>query len=393
MRASKRATFRSVLRDFMTVSVNRSYIPEIDQIRGYAALLVLFFHGLNLFSEQMLFGVLFAPTYRLQTINPILAFLYEGHTGVGLFIVLSGFILTMGCVGNEIDYRKFLLSRILRLYPLYIFFLAFGVSANRDAFNLSSIVQALLQFSNFRGAPGGDLTGMFWAVSVEFQCYLIFPFLIMFSNTRGNIFLLGFMLLAIIFRALLVLDGANARELSYWTLAGRIDQFTLGIVVARIYVLHDLRNVLKPWWILVSMPLIVMMIFVYHRLGGWTVTANWKIFWPLIEAASWAFFIVTYLVAGRLIPAIFAKTATKVGEISYSIYLVHFVVAMLIVKFEWFVRVSGNAYYDALITSLLVAAPITISIASLTYALIEAPFLELRKPYVVRRSDGSVQAG
>jgi peptidoglycan/LPS O-acetylase OafA/YrhL len=377
----------------MTVSVNRGYIPEIDQIRGYAALLVLFYHGLNLFSEKMLFGALYNPAYRLQTRNPVLAFIYEGHTGVGLFIVLSGFILTIGCVGREIDYRKFLLSRILRLYPLYICFLAFSVSANRGGFNLSSTVQALLQLSNFPGAPGSDLTSMFWAVSVEFQCYLIFPFLIMFSNARGNIFLLGFMLLAVILRVLLVLDGTNARDLSHWTVAGRIDQFALGIVAARIYVLYDLRSVLKPWWILVSTALIVTAIFVYHRSGGWIVVANWKIFWPPIEAVFWAFFIVTYLAAGRLIPAMFAKAATRVGEISYSIYLIHFMVAMLIVKFEWFIRISGNSYYDALITSLLLAAPITISIASLTYALIEAPFLGLRKPYIVPRSSGSVQAG
>jgi peptidoglycan/LPS O-acetylase OafA/YrhL len=374
----------------MTVSVNRSYIPEIDQIRGYAALLVLLYHGLNLFSQQMLFGVLYAPAYRLQTKNPVLAFVYEGHTGVGLFIVLSGFILTTGCIGREIDYRKFLLSRILRLYPLYIFFLAFAVSANREAFSFLGIVQSVLQFSNFPGSTGSDLTSMFWAVSVEFQCYLVFPFLIMFSNSKGNIFLLGVMLLALIFRALLVLDGANARDLSYWTVAGRIDQFALGIVVARIYVLH--RSALKPWWVLVSTSLIVIAIFVYHRLGGWIVTANWKIFWPPIEAALWAFFIVTYLAAGRLIPAMFAKVATKVGEISYSIYLIHFIVLMVIVKYQWFIRVSGNAYYDALITSLLLAAPITISIGLLTYVLIEAPFLALRKPYIRVSADGGRSA-
>ncbi|WP_375413855.1 acyltransferase family protein [uncultured Bradyrhizobium sp.] len=377
----------------MTTSVNRGYIPEIDQIRGYAALLVLFYHGLNLFSQQMLFGVLYAPAYRLQTINPIMAFVYEGHSGVGLFIVLSGFILTMGCVGRKIDYGKFLLSRILRLYPLYVFFLAFAVCANRDGFNFSSIVQTLLQFSNFPGGPASNLTSMFWAVSVEFQCYLVFPFLIMFSDTRGNIFLLGVMLLALIFRALLVLDGANARDLSYWTVAGRIDQFVLGIIAARIYVLHDLRSALKPWWVLVSTSLVVIAMFLYHRSGGWIVTANWKIFWPPIEAAFWAFFIVTYLAAGRLIPAMIAKMATRVGEISYSIYLVHFIVSMLIVKYQWFTRISGNPYYDALITTLVLAAPITISIASLSYVLIEAPFLALRKPYIVPHGDGSVQAG
>src|ERR1044072_9522514 len=119
----------------MTTSVNRSYIPEIDQIRGYAALLVLFYHGLNLFSQQMLFGGLFKPAYDLETRNPLLAFNHEGHTGGGLFSVLSGFILSMGCIGHEIDYRRFLLSRILRLYPLYIFFLAFAVSAHREPFS------------------------------------------------------------------------------------------------------------------------------------------------------------------------------------------------------------------------------------------------------------------
>jgi peptidoglycan/LPS O-acetylase OafA/YrhL len=368
----------------MTTSANRTYIPEIDQIRGFAALLVVFYHGLALFSEKMLFGTLFQPKYRLDTINPILAFVYEGHTAVGLFIVLSGFILTIGCVGRPIKYQSFLISRILRIYPLYLFFLFFGMAAHRDQFSLSAFFQSILQLSNLPGAvPAGFLSNMFWAVSVEFQCYLIFPFLLMFANLKGSRFLIGLIAIAVIFRVLLVLEGANARDLSYLTIAGRIDQFCLGIVAARIYVLYDLRRQLRPWSILITGSVVVAALFAFHKAGGWPTTASWKILWPTIEGILWAFFIPTYLVAGQLLPALLAKAATKFGEISYSIYLGHFIILMLMAKSDVFIRATGNAYYDAIITTALVAVPITVAIAALTYTIIESPFLALRKPYVV----------
>ena len=100
----------------MTVSVNRRYIPEIDQLRAFAALLVLFYHGLQLIGTQLAQGIAFDPSrHWLYPANPVLTIIEEGHSGVSLFIVLSGFILSLGAVGNSVSYGRFLAARILRI--------------------------------------------------------------------------------------------------------------------------------------------------------------------------------------------------------------------------------------------------------------------------------------
>src|SRR5260221_14729149 len=42
----------------------------------------------------------------------------EGHTGVGLFMALSGYFFAKLLDGKSIDYRRFLWNRALRLLPL-----------------------------------------------------------------------------------------------------------------------------------------------------------------------------------------------------------------------------------------------------------------------------------
>jgi peptidoglycan/LPS O-acetylase OafA/YrhL len=68
---------------------------------------------------------------------------------------------------------------------------------------------------------------MAWAVAVEFQFYLIFPFLLGFLNKSPLKVICGVIACALIFRLMSVALGASARDLSYWHIIGRIDQFLL----------------------------------------------------------------------------------------------------------------------------------------------------------------------
>ena len=225
---------------------------------------------------------------------------------------------------------------------------------------------------------------MFWAVAVEFQCYLLFPLLIAFSNERGSKFLVQLIAVALLIRLLAVLaEGANPRDLSYWTVVGRIDQFCIGMIAARLYVERDLANIGAKWFVPSALAA-GLMLCVFNRLGGWPSAPSWKIGWPTIEGAVWACFIVSYLPAARrLMPNWFGRLFAKLGEISYSMYLLHFAVIFAIIKNGWYVRVTGNGYYDALATTLLAALPATAAMSLLTYNTIELPFLRMRPRYIV----------
>lgn len=364
----------------MAHSANRQYLPEIDQLRAFAALLVLFYHGLQLLGARLVHGAGFDPSQHwLYPANPLLAIIEEGHSGVGLFIVLSGFILSLGAIGNSIDYKSFLIARIFRIYPMLTVCLLAAIHATPT--NLSSLLTSFFPL-NIAGAKANNFAAMFWAVAVEFQCYLVFPLLIAISNRHGSRHLVQIVAVALVLRLLAIFaDGANPRDLSYWTVIGRIDQFCIGMIAARLYVGRNL-TAMSAWWFLPASALAALVLWKFNRLGGWPLVSAWKTVWPTIEGTVWAGFIVTYIAAGRLLPSRLGRLGAKLGEISYSLYLVHFVVLAAIITAKLYVTPTGNGYYDALATTFLVALPLAVLIATLTYSTIELPFLRLRPKYI-----------
>ncbi|MEW6394285.1 MAG: acyltransferase family protein [Pseudomonadota bacterium] len=103
-------------------SPNRTYNLEADELRGAAALLVFFYHSIN----SGISSVMQTAKWPMSS-NPFVSIIYEGHTGVSLFMVLSGYILSSGTFGREIQYFGFLKNRILRIFPLMIVVLVFSL--------------------------------------------------------------------------------------------------------------------------------------------------------------------------------------------------------------------------------------------------------------------------
>lgn len=367
----------------MTSSPNRTYLPEVDHLRAYAATLILFYHGFQLFGSALARGEPFNPSHWLSTMNPMFAVLIEGHTAVSMFIVLSGFIFTYGIFGNPISYSGFIRNRILRIYPLYLFLIFVAAYTHQNSFSLSGLVQVILPLANLPGSlSGGSFASMFWTISVEFQFYLIFPFLAALFYREGSRFLLLIIAAGIVFRVLAGLLGANVRDLAYWTIVGRLDQFVIGMLAARIFLRSEAEGLRLRNWFPLALAGAVGLLFAFHRLGGWPVEALWKAVWPTAEGVAWALVIVTYLDVAKLLPVILSRSIAAVGARSYSIYLLHFMVIDLLIRHGGLLRLTGHEYVNALTTTVFLAFPLTLSLAGLTYAAIERPFLTLRKVYL-----------
>ncbi len=95
---------------------SRLHVPALDGIRGLAILLVVTYHTVLYggIKPAVLVDRLF---YRLSTV---------GWSGVDLFFVLSGFLITgilYDAKGGERFFRNFYARRILRIFPLYYGFL------------------------------------------------------------------------------------------------------------------------------------------------------------------------------------------------------------------------------------------------------------------------------
>src|SRR5581483_8312292 len=108
-------------------------IPELDGLRGIAILMVLLFH----FSD--IFGNVHGPFRGLRTI------FIPGWTGVDLFFVLSGFLIS-GVLLNAKEsrhyFKDFYIKRVLRIFPVYYAALALfliGAKLWDSGFHISAL--------------------------------------------------------------------------------------------------------------------------------------------------------------------------------------------------------------------------------------------------------------
>jgi peptidoglycan/LPS O-acetylase OafA/YrhL len=362
-------------------SPNQSYVAGVDHLRAFAALLIVAYHGFQLFSALFVFHRGFTPDLWERTTDPFAAVLIEGHTAVALFMVLSGFIFTRAALGRTIHYGAFVRNRLLRIYPLFVLLLVTGVYTKPETFAGGPFLQTLLLGANLPGRlEVGYFSVMFWAIAVECQFYLLFPFLLAFLDRLGWRWLAGALALCLLLRGVAVLEGAHARNLSYITLVGRLDQFLLGMALARS--MRDHATWWRPWILPVAAVAVVAALAIFHRLGGWPLERPWKIAWPPIEGAVWALVIGGYLTVADRLPALLSRALAAIGSISYSIYLVHFLVIQQLIAHRWGWQPAGNGYVDALLTTAFLATPIILAASTLTYLVVERPFLSLRGPYL-----------
>jgi len=155
------------------------YLPPLTGIRALAALLVLGMHA----DQNISAGV-----------SSVLPFLKRGYLGVDFFFVLSGFIITHVYFSslarpNRSAVQVFLWHRLIRLYPVHITVLALlfglvqfarsaGIPLNHpQEWRGADIVWqlTLLQAWGTTEQPGWNAPS--WSISAEWFAYLLFPFL------------------------------------------------------------------------------------------------------------------------------------------------------------------------------------------------------------------------
>lgn len=363
-------------------SPNIRYFPAVDHLRAFAALLIVLYHGLHLFAYQARFGRDFGIDHWLQSDNPLVAVLAEGHTAVALFMVLSGFILTQGALDGGVDARGFLRNRLLRTYPLFLLLVFAGACGFPQAFSWPAFLQTVLGFANLPGAlVAPPFTSLLWTIAVEWQFYVLFPLLVAVLRPAWTRRLLGLVAVLLLVRSALFLAGANPRDLAYTTIVGRLDQFLLGMWAAWFFRARPLTRRAGGVLALLAATAVLAALAVFNALGGWPLVAGWKIAWPTLEGVLWAAFVVGYVTAADAWHGAASRLLARVGEISYSIYLIHFVVIWTLIRHGVAFAPTGRIVPDALLLTGLAALPITLAVSALTYACVERPFLRLRGRY------------
>ncbi|HKP58531.1 MAG TPA: acyltransferase [Polyangiales bacterium] len=373
-------------------SPNIKYLVGLDHLRAFAALLIVFYHGLHLLSLQPRAGARgdVAPFWWISN-NPLAALIEEGHTSVALFMVLSGFVFSVGALGRNINYGAYLKNRFLRIYPLFMFLTVVALAAFPSAYSLLALLQTLLFQGNLPGSLNiPPYTSMFWAVGIEFQFYLLFPLLHRFIEREGARWAIGAIALCIAMRLIASIGGSNARDVTYWHLLGRLDQFLIGMLAARVF--DRLRARPLPWGLLTTAAFgsTLALVMAFNRAGGWPTLALWKVLWPTAEALGWGFVIVSYTAFASRVPQLISRPLAALGSISYSIYLLHYTFVLFLPRFIP-VSFGADPNWASQAYVLLIVLPILLPLAALSYYVIERPFLKLRVRYLDEPAQGARQ--
>lgn len=352
-------------------------LDACESLRGVAVILVFAFHFL---------GTLVGYGPRSDA-HAATALFFGGSTGVDLFFVLSGFLLSLPYFGGSpLKLRQYFTNRALRILPMYYLMVLVGMVWNSDWHGaLSAALFWNLGLNTLQ--PFGLV---WWSLAAEVQFYLALPAAIWMARSRWGRYVLAVSLAVLCWCYWHI---ASPVATPFWVaqrndLLGRWPQFATGIGAAWAY--HRFSATWQAWsdirrrWVGTGVALGAILALNAVTVHGLRQFGALKFaFWYaeyLIASVLWAVFLLAMVglaPAGRRL--IINPVLHRVGEWSYSIYLIH---ATLLVF--TFMRLgiqpstAQSADYATNILLFIGIAGATLLLSATTYYLVERPFLRLK---------------
>jgi peptidoglycan/LPS O-acetylase OafA/YrhL len=354
------------------------HIPALDGVRGLAVLTVFLYH----------YGG------GAQSANPFLHALGEtdklGWSGVTLFFVLSGFLITgilWKSIGKPHWWRNFFLRRCLRIFPLYYFVMLLLLIACIATHTLREFAPSLgVYFLYLQNFLGSDKTGTilsfhlghFWSLAVEEHFYLVWPFLLAaMSSIRRAQYLCLLVFLFSLASRVWIFHSAYA-ALHYATPA-RVGELAIGAWLALV-----VRE--NPAWLSTLRRFAPAVFFVSLAVAVGTAIAarspeagSMPMYLFGIPAFSFASAALIFMALqkGRWTQWLSFPPLRHLGVISYGIYVYH---VLLHDQYEtianWLAPHASRNLHLALV--FVIAAGLTLLIAQCSYTFFESRLLKLK---------------
>jgi peptidoglycan/LPS O-acetylase OafA/YrhL len=364
----------------------KKHYPALDGLRGLAVLLVLLYH----FIESPVGTLTGKIAVRSSTLF---------WTGVDLFFVLSGFLITgilLDAKGCTHYFRNFYVRRCFRIFPLYYAFLVFvfvfsyapvrapeGLANYvRDLANLRSylpwvFLYATNMFTALRGFPPISAIGHFWSLAVEEQFYLAWPAVILFLPRVA----LMRLCMAIMFLAPLTRWGLwqfhAVPAAAYTFTLCRMDSLALGALIA--VAARDNASFRRIQRLLRSgcFPAVVTIVGLSAFYRSFAFNCKWVAIVGVTAAALLCGHLIVAAITveeGWLARWLELAFMRSLGKYSYAIYVLHPLVAYLLK--DWaFGHLSGLTCVAFMV---VLGLPISYLLGYLSWHLFEKHFLRLR---------------
>jgi peptidoglycan/LPS O-acetylase OafA/YrhL len=339
-----------------------SEIRALTGLRGVAALYVVFYHY-------------FSP---IRLTNPIMCLLGHGYLAVDLFFVLSGFVMALNYAGlfsrgvRSSAVRIFLSRRVARIYPLYLLALLVAtglVVIGYLNFTGSSLARAfwpnLLMVQNWGNWESIETPA--WSISTEWFAYILFPFLLtwIFYRSRARAFTVfilcvsGLASLAAFFTS--PYDHLKVFDLTqgYPSLIRCVSEFTLGIIAYRVKDSRFGATAKDLPWLPLTLIVLLVLLLALKRTDVLVVL----LFPLLILSLDGKRNFLNHFLGSRV--------PEFLGLVSYSVYLVHYLLVPVLNGMDSYVRRHGLSHAHSY--AVAVVFPLMLLCASCTYFFIEIP--------------------
>lgn len=318
-----------------------------------------------------------------------------GWTGVDLFFVLSGFLISSQLFEQlyqqqKISFPSFFIKRFLRIVPAFAITVAvyFCLPFFREKEALPPLWKFVTFTQNFGLNP--KLSGTFshaWSLCVEEHFYLLLPLILIILQRTNSLlksywllpflFLLGFVLRWYSFHELflpkanLEYAGAYWYEYVYYPTYNRLDGLIAGVSIAAVNkFMPELWKKISSYGNLLLISGLIVLTVAYFICKDQLSFYASVFGFPLVSLGY------GLLVAGAVSNSSFlfkwkSNTTTFIAAVSYSLYLTHKgVVHITHSLFAGIINNSNLMFLLCIATSTLVAY--------LLYKTVEKPFMNLR---------------
>ena len=355
------------------------YRPELDALRFFAFFSVFLFHALYQPAEY--FAQRHLPLWFARVLSGLLG---TGGRGVDLFFVLSAYLITELLLREKeatgsLDVKSFYLRRILRIWPLYYFFVplaAFVPFLNpQGAFSLRYVIPFLLlagNWSTIAFGPTGSVAEPLWSVSVEEQFYLAWPPIVARLSNRGIAIAAVIMVGVANLTRFIVLALHNTGWQIWANTLTHLDAMAGGILLAVLLRgrVPQTRFWLRTGLIVAGITAVLITGYFDEQHVGVSRTGV-LVGYPLIALSCT---VIVFAVIGMQLRA---RPLRYLGKISYGLYVYHLtcirITGQVLLPFRWGTFGIG--------LRAVVALGITIVVAAVSYRFLETPFLNLKRRF------------
>jgi peptidoglycan/LPS O-acetylase OafA/YrhL len=352
------------------MNTKEQHFPQLDALRGIAALSVLLYH---------VFGMVrYAPALIGRLDGTLLSEIWNGEAAVLLFLVLSGFVLNLRFVGAKREgfwWIGFLVKRVFRIYPAFLAVMVVAIplkyipygntvllpelfkTAVMEPFTANDIPRTLLLVGH--NVHPSQFDPPIWSLIVEMRISLVFPAIILLLGLRMPMLVE----LCILAASLIFADYCWNHDVA----TGQyLAMFVLGALLAKNW--RSLRYPENGYcqWAIIACSLLLYNASAYAKEFGFYGWEDEFVARQLVALGA-AGIIVTCLYAPVARTLLANPVAQFMGRTSYSLYLIHYVVLFAMV------RIPGLVESRSFLLIFFIAVSSSYALSALCYRYVEAP--------------------